>query len=73
MQNLNDPKLTNQERQQILKLAIDADYRKKYEQAKEQGPITSSNSYWVIQPEDLIKLNGLSSLNDTLFDFYKKS
>ena len=36
MQNLNDPKLTNQERQQILKLAIDADYRQKVEDAKKE-------------------------------------
>ena len=35
MQNLNDPKLTNQQRQHILRLSIDKDYRQKYEQAKE--------------------------------------
>ena len=35
MQNLNDPKLTNQERQHILRLSIDKEYRQKYEKAKE--------------------------------------
>jgi len=72
MQNLNDPKLTNQERQQILKLAIDADYRQKVEDAKKEGYEYTFNSYWVIQPEDLIKLNTASQKNDTLFDFYNE-
>lgn len=70
MQNLNDPKLTNQERQQILKLAIDKEYRQKVEAAKKEGYEYTFNSYWVVTPEDLIKLNKASLTKDTYYDFY---
>ena len=72
MQNLNDPKLTNQQRQHILRLSIDKDYRKKYEQAKEHTDYIFQ-SYWVVQSPDLIKFNdGAYKFEDCWYDFYKE-
>ena len=72
MQNLNDPKLTNQERQHILRLSIDKEYRKKYEKAKEHTDYIFQ-SYWVVQSPDLIKFNdGAYKFEDCWYDFYKE-
>ena len=68
MENLNDPKLTNQERQQILKLAIDKDYAEEYkENGEEQGCF---HSQWIISPSELRTLNLAAQKTDCWFDFY---
>ena len=56
MQNLNDPKLTNQQRQHILRLSIDKEYRQKYEKAKEHTDYIFQ-SYWVVQSQDLQQMD----------------
>ena len=71
MQNLNDPKLTNQQRQHIPRLSIDKDYRKKYEQAK-NIPITSLKLLGSAVAR-LIKFNdGAYKFEDCWYDFYKE-
>lgn len=68
MQNLNDSKLTNQERQQILKLAIDKEYAQEYK--KYGGEFGCSHSQWIISPDELRSLNIAAQRTDCWFDFY---
>ena len=70
MNNLNNPYLSAQTKQDALALEVDKDYkREKKEQAK-RGNIFSSPSYWIISMKDLINLNKASCKTDSIFNFY---
>ena len=70
MFNLNDPKLTKQEKEFMLSLQLDKELSKKLEEEKEKGNNICFPSYWVVQMKDLIKFNKGAHQIDTSFDFY---
>ena len=49
MQNLNDPKLTNQQRQHILRLSIDKDIARNTKSKEHTDYIFQS--YWVVKSQ----------------------
>ena len=70
MFNLNDPKLTKQEREFILSLQTDKELEKKVVLQKKDGNNICFPSFWVVQTKDLIKFNKGAHQIDTSFDFY---
>ena len=70
MFNLNDPKLTKQEREFILSLQTDKELEKEVVRQKQDGNNICFPSYWVVQTKDLIKFNKGAHQIDTSFDFY---
>ena len=72
MFNLNDPKLTKQEKVFLLALQTDSELKKEVEKEKAKGNTFCFPSYWVVNNEDLIKLNRAAHQIDTCFDFDKE-
>ena len=70
MFNLNNPKLTKQEKEFMLSLQLDKELSKKLEEEKEKGNNICFPSYWVVQTKDLIKFNKGAHQIDNSFDFY---
>ena len=71
MFNLNDPKLTKQEKDFMLSLQIDKDLKSKVEEAKTEGKNFCFSSYWIVTMIDLIDFNKGAHQIDTCFDFEK--
>ena len=57
MFNLNDPKLTKQEKEFMLSLQTDKELEKEVNQQIKDGNKYCFPSYWVVQMKDLIKFN----------------
>ena len=72
MFTLNDPKLTKQEEVFLLALQTDSELKKEVEKEKAKGNTFCFPSYWVVNNEDLIKLNRAAHQIDTCFDFDKE-
>ena len=70
MFNLNDPKLTKQEKEFMLSLQTDKELDKEVIRQKQKGNNICFPSYWVVQMKDLIKFNKGAHQIDTSFDFY---
>ena len=70
MFNLNDPKLTKQEKEFMLSLQTDKELDKEVIRQKQKGNNICFPSYWVVQTKDLIKFNKGAHQIDTSFDFY---
>jgi len=71
MKNLQDPKLTNQERQEIVRQSIDKDYQKavKHHQMKDPSAFCF-HSYWTVTRNDVSSFNQGANALDTWFDFH---
>ena len=73
MQNLQNPKLTNQERQEILRQSIDKDYQKatRHHQMKDPAAFCF-HSYWTVNRDDVNSFNQGAFTLETLFDFHSE-
>lgn len=67
MRNLNDPFMSEQEKQHLLQLATDPELVKRHEQEAEKGNLVSFPSYWVVQNEDLMKFAVAAENTGTIF------
>ena len=67
MRNLNDPFMSEQEKQHRLQLAIDPDLNKRHEQEAEKGNFVSFPSYWVVENQDLLKFAIAAEKTGTIF------
>ena len=72
MFNLNNPKLTKQEKVFLLSLQTDSKFKKEVDREKAKGNNICFPSYWVVNTEDLIRFNRAAHQIDTAFDFYKE-
>ena len=72
MINLNDPKLTKQEKSFMLALQTDKELKAQVDKEKARGNNYCFNSYWVVQTKDIIAFNKGAHQIDTCFDFEKE-
>lgn len=71
MKNLNDPKLTNQEKEHIIRCSIDKEYRQKVEKTESKGYYYSP-TMWVVVPDIVAYLNSEAAKLDRAYDFYEE-
>ena len=72
MFNLNNPKLTKQQKEYLLALQTDKDFKQEVDREKAQGNNICFPSYWVVNVEDLIRFNKGAHQIDSCFDFEKE-
>ena len=72
MFNLNDPKLTKQQKEFMLSLQTDKELKEEVDRHKLEGFNRCFPSYWVVKVEDLIEFNKAAHQIDTAFDFDKE-
>lgn len=71
MKNLNEAKLTNQEKERIIRCSIDREYRQRVEKAENKGYYYAP-TMWVGCPESIAFLNREATKMDSWFDFYEE-
>ena len=71
MFNLNDPKLTKQQKEFLLALQTDKELKEEVEKEKLKGNNICFPSYWLLKIKDLIEFNKAAHQIDTCFDFEK--
>jgi hypothetical protein len=70
MENLLNPKLTNQERQELLLKSLDKEYRQKLKEHQQKDPDAFCfRSYWKVNRDDICHFNKGARNLETWFDF----
>lgn len=70
MENLLNPKLTNQERQELLLKSLDKEYRQKLIEHQQIDPNAFCfRSYWKVNRDDVLHFNQGALNLETFFDF----
>lgn len=68
MKNLNNTKLTNQEKEHILRCSIDADYKKKVEKAEKEGAYYPPHM-WLVSHKSVVEMNNGAIERGSPFSF----
>ena len=73
MEDLLQVKLTNQERQHIILKSVDKEYRQRLEEEQKEYPDAMCFfSHWIVNGEDILKLNHASTNLNSWFDLYEE-
>jgi len=70
MKNLNNTKLTNQEKEHMLRCSIDADYKKKVEKAEKEGAYYPPHM-WLVSHKSVVEMNNGAIERNSLYSFYE--
>jgi hypothetical protein len=68
MKDLNNPKLTNQEKEHIIRCSTDKEYQKEVDEQEKNGRFYAPHM-WIVCPKQLAYLNRAAKTIDTWFDF----